>query len=119
MANLIWSDDTGGDQIITLIKNDFLSMKFFPNWVKTLDAPFDACEWDFGLLHLVLNDRGDSIEKRFVGCPAFFHLRGQLAIVFRVKMLEREVFQFAAQPAHAHPMSDRCIYVHGLLCDAA
>ncbi len=34
-------------------------------------------------------------------------------------MLEREVFQFAAQPAHAQPMSDRRIDVHGLLGDAA
>ncbi len=31
MTNLIWSDDTCGHQIVDLIKNDFLSMKFFPD----------------------------------------------------------------------------------------
>ena len=31
MANLIGSNDPGGHQIVDLIKNDFLSMKFFPN----------------------------------------------------------------------------------------
>jgi MoxR-like ATPase len=50
---------------------------------------------------------------------AALQLLGQLAVLFRVEVLEGEVFQLAAQAAHAEAVRDGREDVEGLLRDAA
>ncbi len=50
---------------------------------------------------------------------AALELRGQLAVVLRVEVLEGEVFQLAADAAHAEAVRDGREDVEGLLRDAA
>ena len=86
-----------GHQIVNLIEIDRLRLQLFPNGIQAFDAALEAEERHFRLLHLLLDRRGYIVEKRFVGGAALFQLRGQVAIVFRVEMLEREILQLAAK----------------------
>src|ERR1043166_6575811 len=104
MAQLVGGYHAHGDQIVDLIEIDFLRIQLFPNRVKPLHASFNAHERHLGLTHLLLDGSRDVVEKSFISSTSLLKLRGQLAVIVRMKILEREVLELAAQLAHAEAM---------------
>ena len=96
-----------------------MPVKFFPNRIKPFDAAFDGNIWDFSLAHFLLNRGRHVVEKSFVGRATLFELRRQLAVIFRMKIFESQIFQFTAQLTHAQAMRNGRIDVHSLLGNAA
>ena len=96
-----------------------MRVQLLPNRVDSFDAAFDVDDWHLGVAHLPLDVRGNLVEKCLVRCAAFFKLRRDLSIVFGVKILERQIFQLAAQFSHSEPVGNRRVNVHRFLRDAS
>src|SRR6185369_15719938 len=94
-------------EIVNLIETDLLRAQFFPDRIESFDTPFHAHKRHFRFRHLLFYPRGNCGEKGFVFRTPFFELFRELAIVFGMKMTEREVLEFAAQLTHSESMCNR------------
>ncbi len=117
VADFVGGNHARGYQIVNLVEIDRLRLQLFPDGIQAFDAALEAQERHLCLFHFLLDRSGHIVEKRFVGSAAFFQLRGQVAIVVRVEMLERKILQLAAQFSHTQPMRDRRVDIHCLLRD--
>jgi hypothetical protein len=119
VARLVGRDDARGDEVVDLVEPDLLPVELLPDRVEPLDAPLDLHVRHAGLAHLLLDALGDGLEERLVLLAPALQLLGQLAVLLRVQVLEGEVFQLAAQAAHAEAVRDGREDVERLLRDAA
>src|SRR6266705_5101578 len=115
MSYLVWRNHARRHEIVNLIETYLLPPELLPDRIKSLDSALDANEGGVRLAHLFLDVGRHTTQELFVFGPTLLELRRQLAIVFRVQVLKREVLQFAAQLAHAYPVRNGGENVHRFL----
>src|SRR5262245_19490430 len=118
MPYFVRGDDPCGHQIVNLIEADLLAPQFLPDRIESLDASFDKDERHLGFVHLLLDTTSDILQESLVLGTPFFKLFGELAIIFGMKMPEREILELTAQFTHSQTMRDRSEDIHRLFGDA-
>ena len=117
MAYFVRSDNASCDQIVDLVKADFLPSKFLPNRIQAFDATFHSHKRHLSLRHLFFDTFCNGFQERFIFGTTFLQLLGQLAIVLRMQVTKGEIFQFASEFTHAQPVGNRSENVHRLFSD--
>ena len=106
VARLVGRDDARGDEVVDLVELNLLPLELLVDRVEPFDATLDADEWHVGLAHLLLDARRHFAEERLVLLAPSLQLLCKLAVLFRVEVLEGQVFKLAAQAAHAEAVRD-------------
>ena len=110
------ADDAHGEQIEHLVDGDLLVGELLLDGVEPLDAPLDAAgNLEFG--KLASSCFADAAEEDFAFVAQRFDLGRELLVGEGIGVAEGEVFELAAQFAHAQPVRQRSEDVERLLRD--
>ena len=106
-------DDAQRQHVVDLVDRDVLPLQLLPDAVDALDAGFHP-RLDLVFLQLLLDEALHFGQKRFAFLAA--RLDGVLDLVVGdgIDVLEGEVFEFAANFAHAQPVRDRRVDIQRL-----
>ncbi len=110
-------DDANGEQIENLIERALLLLNFQVQRVDALDASLHF-GWDSAFDHFVANRFLHVVKKAvedFLLVGEFFL---QFEKSFRFEIAEGEIFELAADEAHAKPVGDRRVNIERLAGDA-
>ena len=110
-------DDADCEEIVDLIDGNAVCAELLLDREETFDARFDPCV-NIGVAELRLDDADDAIEERFTFAAKGVDLRSELGVGERVDVTEGEVFELAAQLAHAETMREGSVNVEGLFGNA-
>ena len=106
-------DDAESTQVENTAHIDFLGVHFTVNAVNVFDSPVDRGFAAFLLQpvgHFFLHGR----HELFQLCHLAFQILHDLVITFRIKILEREIFQLPFCLLHTEPVSERSVDLHRL-----
>ena len=98
-------DDAHGVEVVDLVDADALALQFSVDAVEALDAALDAAG-DAGFLEAVAQHAFDPRHESFAGFAARFDGGADLLVSDGIDVLETEVFEFAANLAHAETVGD-------------
>src|ERR1019366_5331839 len=98
-------DDAHGVEVVDLVDRDMLALQFPVNAVEAFDAAFDAAG-DAGFLEAVAEHAYDPRHESFTGFAAGLDGGADLLVSDGVEKFETEVFEFAANLAHAETVRD-------------
>src|SRR5580658_8230854 len=109
-------DDAHGTQVVNLVHRNVLALQFLVDAVEPLDPAFHA-RLDAGFLQLLrdgdLHLGEESLALLAAGVDGFFHLLE----TYGIEKAEAEIFEFAANLAHAQAVSDGRINFQRLFGD--
>ena len=107
-----------GKQVVNLINGDMLALQFFVNTRKPLNAALDA-RLNAGLFQLIDDDDLHLRQKNFTFFSASIHGLGYLLVTAGIEKAKAQVFQLAANLAHAQPVRDGRVNLQRLFRDLA
>jgi hypothetical protein len=110
------SDDAHGIEVVDLLDADALALQFLVDAVEALDAAFDAAG-DAGFFQAVAEHALDARHEGFALFAAGLDGDADLLVSDGIDVLEPEVFQFAANFAHAEAVRDGSVDVERLAGD--
>ena len=110
-------NDAQGEKIVNLIERNLLALELLVDRVSALDAGFharrDAFTPQFGF-----HGAAHALEVLFVGGALAVDGARDFGVGFRIEIAEREIFQFAADLAHAEAVRDGRVDLQSLARDA-
>ena len=109
-------DDAHGAQVVDLVDGDALALQFLVDAVEALDAAFDA-RLDAGLFQLVADDLLHLGEKDLALLAARVDRFFDLLVADGIEEAEAEIFEFAANLAHAEAVGDGSVDLQSLFGD--
>ena len=103
-------DDADCEQVIDLLDGDRMRGEFLLDGVEPLDARLHP-PGDMQVAQLCFERFDDALEECLSLAPQRLDFSGERGVRVRIGIAEREVFELAAQFAHAQPMSQRRVDV--------
>ena len=100
------TDDADGEQVVNLVEGQLLVGDLLLDGVEALDAPLDAAG-DFVFAQLGFELLDDAFEEDFAFAAKGVDLGGELLVGEGVGIAEGEVFELAAELAHAEAVGER------------
>ena len=111
-----FADDADGEEVVDLVDGDLLVVEFLLDGVEALDAPLDA-GGDLVVAEDLLDLLDGTSKEDFAFAAKGVDLVGELLVGEGVGVAEGEVFQLAAEFAHAEAVGERGIDVEGFASD--
>ena len=109
-------NDAQSEKIVDLVERDFLPLELLIDRVGALHAGFharrNALAAQFGFNGLAHSSRYSSLAVRWLSIDV-----RDLGVGFGIEILECEIFQFAADLAHAEAVGDGGVNFQGLARD--